>query len=197
MGASARAPSRRGSQNTTPRSPNAASRGPSRPPCSGAHLCARGNAEQQPQRLFAGAPRCAPGVFGTPAHGSSGKAASPGPPPRPHARRPPCAPSPGVLTEKVMCGRVGRRSGGRSAHKNRTTRQTRSPANQSTAAPGATGNLARVQRLQGPAAQARGNIARTHALAHRPMLPGLAAAAQEKNHVRAGPSPAALGPWNR
>lgn len=179
MGASARVPSRRGS---------AAARHKAACRQSGAvaaallrcSLVRPGKPQQQPQRLFAGAPRCAPGVFGTPAHGSSGKAASPGPPPRPHARRPPCAPSPGVLTENVMCGRVGRRSGGRSAHKHRTTRQTRSPAKQSTAAPGATGNLARAQRPQGRRHR-RGEMFHVkHALTRRPALPGLAAAAQAR-----------------
>lgn len=88
-----------------------------------------------------------------------------GPPPRPHARRPPCAPSPGTVTENVMCGRVGRRSGGRSAHPQRTARHTRSPAKQSTAAPGATGNLARVQR---PQARQRG----TGNAAFKPIMRG-------------------------
>lgn len=179
MGASARAPSRRGSRSTAPRHLTAASRGPSWPPCSGAHLCARGNSSSS-RIVCLPVLRVALRAFsvlrpmGLAASRIARASASPQPggPPGPPAG--------------FICGFVGRRAGGvRRTNNGRAGRGAARP--NSSSAPGATGNHARVQR---PQARQRGTGKRDQSDQNRttvPTLPGPQTAAQENPHVRADP----------
>lgn len=140
-----------GQSSAQPRRLIAASRGPSWPPCSGSRLCARGSAEQQPQCLFAGAPRCGPGVFGTTAQGSRGKAALPGPPPHPQPGGPPGPPA------GFICGFVGRRAGGvRRTHNGRPGNQAARPY--SAVRAGRNRNASTCAAAAGPAARHGGSV---------------------------------------
>lgn len=130
VGASARAPSRRGNAAATPQG--------STPPVGGRRgrpapvlTCAPGETAAAAAKYVCRCSALRSGRFRYYGPCVARQGRLHGPPPRPHARRPPCAPSPGAVTENVMCGRVGRRSGGRSAHPQRTARHTRSPAKQS------------------------------------------------------------------
>ena len=115
-----------------------------------------------------------------------------GPPPRPHARRPPCAPPPGAVTENLMCGPLAGAAGG--------VRRTNTGQPGLHAARPNSQLLRRVQPVttrvcsgyRAPAAAARGNKAFRTCGRRRAALPRPSAAAG-KAPCEGVPSPAAPG----
>lgn len=187
MGAAARAPSRRGSRSTAPRHLTAASRGPSWPPCSGAHLCARGNSSSS-RIVCLPVLRVALRAFSV--LRPKGLAAKPHCPGLRLTRNPaaPRAPPPGLF--------AGSLAGARGAFGAPTTGGpvTTQHGHTVQCAPGATGSHARVQR---PQARQRG----TGNAALRPTMRGppcrhcraSGRSSTGKAPCEGGPSPAAPG----
>lgn len=161
---------------------HAASREPSRPPCSGARACARGNSSSSRKERLPVLLAALRAFSVLRPMGRAARAACPGL----RLARSPAAPLHPLAG--LICGLVGRRSGWRSAHKHRTTRQGRSTAKQSSAAPGAT-ETKRVCSGHRLGRARHGETARSERTAqgHRAGPAEALRPQQAKPHVRANP----------